>query len=214
MKRKIDTEIDDDLFLIDLLLDSNLSLPEIAKEEEFDMLSAKGFAFGYIGSVILLVFNLIIIQNPDWFGMPAGSFAPRFSFIVTGIWWIGFAQIPFRVLPNNPYKKSISADYLLKGYREVNMVFKELRAMPVVNRFLVSFFFLFLGLSKILSSLVSASTSISSVSPSCKSPFKISSAMGSSKCFWMALFNGRAPKLASKPFSAINSLAASVSLIW
>jgi hypothetical protein len=32
MKRKIDTEIDDDLFLIDLLLDSNLSLPEIAKE--------------------------------------------------------------------------------------------------------------------------------------------------------------------------------------
>jgi UMF1 family MFS transporter len=128
----------------------NSYLPEIAKEEEFDMLSAKGFAFGYIGSVILLIFNLLMIQQPEWFGMPAGSFAPRFSFLVTGIWWIGFAQIPFRVLPNNPYKKSISADYLLKGYREINAVFRELRAMPVVNRFLASFFFYSMGVQTVM----------------------------------------------------------------
>jgi UMF1 family MFS transporter len=128
----------------------NSYLPEIAKEEEFDMLSAKGFAFGYIGSVILLIFNLLMIQQPDWFGMPTGSFAPRFSFLVTGIWWIGFAQIPFRALPNNPYKKSISADYLLKGYREINAVFKELRAMPVVNRFLASFFFYSMGVQTVM----------------------------------------------------------------
>lgn len=89
----------------------NSFLPEIAKEEEFDMLSAKGFAFGYIGSVILLVLNLMIIQYPEWFGMPEGSFAARFSFVVTGIWWIVFAQIPFRVLPNNPYQQSISNRY-------------------------------------------------------------------------------------------------------
>jgi UMF1 family MFS transporter len=128
----------------------NSYLPEIAKEEEFDMLSAKGFAFGYIGSVILLIFNLLMIQQPDWFRMPTGSFAPRFSFLVTGIWWIGFAQIPFRALPNNPYKKSISADYLLKGYREINAVFRELRAMPVVNRFLASFFFYSMGVQTVM----------------------------------------------------------------
>jgi UMF1 family MFS transporter len=128
----------------------NSFLPEIAKEEEFDMLSAKGFAFGYIGSVILLILNLLMIQQPEWFGMPAGSFAPRFSFLVTGIWWIGFAQIPFRVLPNNPYKKSVSADYLLKGYREINAVFRELRAMPVVNRFLASFFFYSMGVQTVM----------------------------------------------------------------
>jgi len=97
----------------------NSYLPEIAKEEEFDMLSAKGFALGYIGSVILLIFNLLTIQFPEWFGMPTGSFAPRFSFLVTGLWWIGFAQIPFRVLPNNPYKKSISSDYLWMGVQTV-----------------------------------------------------------------------------------------------
>ena len=128
----------------------NSYLPEIAKEEEFDLLSAKGFALGYIGSVILLVFNLVNIQFPEWFGMPTGSFAPRFSFLITGIWWVGFAQIPFRVLPNNPYKKSISADYLLKGYREVNKVFKELRNLPVANRFLASFFFYSMGVQTVM----------------------------------------------------------------
>jgi UMF1 family MFS transporter len=128
----------------------NSYLPEIAKEEEFDLLSAKGFALGYIGSVILLVFNLVTIQFPEWFGMPTGSFAPRFSFLITGIWWVGFAQIPFRVLPNNPYKKSISADYLLKGYREVNKVFKELRNLPVANRFLASFFFYSMGVQTVM----------------------------------------------------------------
>lgn len=128
----------------------NSYLPEIAKEEEFDLLSAKGFALGYIGSVILLVFNLVTIQYPEWFGMPTGSFAPRFSFLVTGLWWVGFAQIPFRVLPNNPYKKSISADYLLNGYREVNKVFKELRNLPIANRFLASFFFYSMGVQTVM----------------------------------------------------------------
>jgi UMF1 family MFS transporter len=128
----------------------NSYLPEIAKEEEFDLLSAKGFALGYIGSVILLVFNLVTIQFPEWFGMPTGSFAPRFSFLITGIWWVGFAQIPFRVLPNNPYKKSVSADYLLKGYREVHKVFKELRDLPVANRFLASFFFYSMGVQTVM----------------------------------------------------------------
>jgi len=128
----------------------NSYLPEIAKEEEFDLLSAKGFALGYIGSVILLVFNLLTIQHPEWFGMPAGSFAPRFSFLLTGLWWVGFAQIPFRVLPNNPYKKSISSDYLLKGYREVALVFRELRSIPVANQFLASFFFYSMGVQTVM----------------------------------------------------------------
>lgn len=128
----------------------NSYLPEIANEGEFDMLSAKGFALGYIGSVILLIFNLVTIQFPEFFGMPTGSFAPRFSFLVTGLWWIGFSQIPFRILPNNPYKKSISSDYFWKGYREVSLVFRELRSMPVANRFLASFFFYSMGVQTVM----------------------------------------------------------------
>ena len=82
--------------------------------------------------------------------MPEGSFAPRFSFLVTGLWWVGFAQIPFRVLPNNPYKKSISSEYLWKGYREVSLVFRELRSIPVANQFLASFFFYSMGVQTVM----------------------------------------------------------------
>lgn len=128
----------------------NAYLPEIAKVEEFDLLSAKGFALGYIGSVILLVFNLITIQNPGWFGMPEGSYAPRFSFLVTALWWVGFAQIPFRVLPNNPYKKSLPAKFLLKGYQEITQVFHQVRKSPVTNRFLAAFFFYSMGVQTVI----------------------------------------------------------------
>lgn len=128
----------------------NSYLPEIAKEEEFDLLSAKGFALGYIGSVVLLVFNLLTIQHPEWFGMPAGSFAPRFSFLLTALWWVGFAQIPFRILPNNPYKKSISSGFLLKGYQEISVVFQEVCRTPVTNLFLASFFFYSMGVQTVM----------------------------------------------------------------
>ena len=128
----------------------NAYLPEIAKVEEFDLLSAKGFALGYIGSVILLVFNLITIQNPGWFGMPEGSYAPRFSFLVTALWWVGFAQIPFRVLPNNPYKKSLPAKFILKGYQEITQVFHQVRKSPVTNKFLAAFFFYSMGVQTVI----------------------------------------------------------------
>lgn len=128
----------------------NAYLPEIASESEYDFLSARGFALGYIGSVILLVFNLLTIQFPDLFGFPEGSFAPRFSFLITGLWWAGFSQIPFRFLPKNPYKKSIHRGLLLKGYQEISAVFKLVRAMPMMNRFLASFFFYSMGVQTVM----------------------------------------------------------------
>jgi MFS transporter, UMF1 family len=83
----------------------NAFLPEIATEEEFDFLSARGFALGYIGSVILLVLNLFMIQSPEHLAFRMVGQAARWSFLITGIWWAGFAQIPFKYLPDNPYTK-------------------------------------------------------------------------------------------------------------
>jgi UMF1 family MFS transporter len=128
----------------------NSYLPEIAKESEYDLLSAKGFALGYIGSVLLLIFNLLTIQYPEWFGMPTGSFAPRVSFLVTGLWWVGFAQIPFRVLPNNPYKKSIASGVFFKGYQEISSVFREVKRTQVTKLFLASFFFYSMGVQTVM----------------------------------------------------------------
>ncbi|MCS5491735.1 MFS transporter [Algoriphagus limi] len=128
----------------------NAFLPEISKEEEYDLLSAKGFALGYVGSVILLVLNLAMIQMPGVFGIPEGGIAARLSFLITGIWWAGFSQIPFRVLPKNPYNKKLNRELLFHGYQEIRKVFGQLRTMPVMNKFLASFFFYSMGVQTVM----------------------------------------------------------------
>jgi len=102
----------------------NAYLPEVALPEQQDRASAKGFIYGYIGSVILLVINLLMIQMPDLFGISAGM-ASRISFIMVGIWWIGFAQFTFKKLPNDIYNKKPEKDYIWKGFRELKLVFKD-----------------------------------------------------------------------------------------
>mgnify|MGYP005848797821 CR=1 FL=1 len=128
----------------------NAYLPEIAEEHEYDFLSARGFALGYIGSVILLIFNLMMIQFPESFGVPEGSFAARFSFLITGIWWAGFAQIPFRFLPKNPYKMKIQSEFLVRGYQEIRKVFAQVKQIPVMKRFLAAFFFYSMGVQTVM----------------------------------------------------------------
>ncbi len=83
-------------------------LPEIASKDRMDSVSAKGFAMGYIGSVILLIINLILYQKYEVFGFEDGSSATRFGFILVGVWWFGFAQIAFYYLKDSTRRKSIT----------------------------------------------------------------------------------------------------------
>ncbi|WP_296700757.1 MFS transporter [Algoriphagus sp.] len=128
----------------------NAYLPEIATESEYDFLSAKGFALGYIGSVLLLVLNLLMIQFPSTFMIPDDGIAARLSFLITGVWWAGFAQIPFRVLPKNPFGKNVTKEILSKGYKEIRKVFLKVRQIGVMNKFLASFFFYSMGVQTVM----------------------------------------------------------------
>ena len=127
----------------------NAYLPEIALPEQQDKASAKGFIYGYTGSVILLIINLIMIQKPDWFGITT-AMASRISFVLVGIWWIGFAQITFKRLPNDIYNKQPDNDYIWKGFRELKTVAKEAMNYPTLKRFLISFFLLSVGVQTII----------------------------------------------------------------
>lgn len=127
----------------------NAYLPEIAHPEQQDRASAKGFIFGYIGSVILLIINLILIQKPNLFGLTAGS-ASRISFVMVGLWWLGFAQITFKRLPKNIHNKKPEKDYIWKGFRELKIVAKEMLKSPTLKRFLISFFLLSVGVQTII----------------------------------------------------------------
>lgn len=65
----------------------NAYLPEIAAPVNQDKVSAKGYALGYIGSSLLLIFNLLMIMQPNWFFLPTGSSLPaKISFVTVGIW--------------------------------------------------------------------------------------------------------------------------------
>ena len=127
----------------------NAYLPEVAHPEQQDRASAKGFIYGYAGSVILLIINLIMIQKPDLFGIDA-SMASRISFVLVGIWWIGFAQITFKSLPNDIYNKQPDNDYIWKGFRELKIVAKEVMNYPTLKKFLISFFLLSIGVQTII----------------------------------------------------------------
>lgn len=128
----------------------NAFLPEIATEDEYDFLSAKGFSLGYIGSVILLVLNLAMIEMPELFGLSDGGQAARWSFLITGVWWAGFAQIPFKYLPDNPYNRKVDNAVFRKGYDEIIKIYRFVKSEKVLKRFLGAFLFYSMGVQTVL----------------------------------------------------------------
>ena len=116
----------------------NSYLPVIATEDQYDRISAKGFSFGYIGSVLLLISNLIIILNHEALGLELGT-ATRIAFIMVGLWWIGFAQIPFKRLPKDKKNADMSG-FAQKGIQEIKSVWKRLKTLVQTRRFLMAFF--------------------------------------------------------------------------
>lgn len=119
----------------------NSYLPDIATEDQYDKVSARGFSMGYIGSVLLMVFNLLVILKRDWFGNISEGMASRVAFLTVALWWVGFAQIPFNRLPNGTRKPDRSTgNYLFNGFRELRKVFGQLGERPLAKRFLVAFF--------------------------------------------------------------------------
>lgn len=129
----------------------NAFLPEIAEVKDQDRVSAKGFALGYIGSVLLLLFCLILVTKPALFGVATTDKAIQISFLLTGVWWMGFSQFTFAVLPKtDPNPVSQSHNFLTKGYAELRKVWRELRDQKVLKKFLLAFFFLGMGVETVM----------------------------------------------------------------
>ena len=154
----------------------NSYLPEVAHPEQQDAMSAKGFIYGYIGSIILLIFCLAMILAPNTFGFDlsisdtilangseaeinnalenaknaASLKAMRISFVMVGLWWIGFAQITFKKLPNNSFNRKPEKDFIWKGFKELKKVWIELKEYPTLKNFLIAFFLLSVGVQTII----------------------------------------------------------------
>ncbi len=119
----------------------NSYLPDIAFPEQQDQISAKGFSLGYIGSVLLLVVNLLMILNYHYFGFESQSLATRMSFILVGIWWMSFAQYSFKHLPKGTHEpQRVTRKVLMNGFNELNGIWVALGKNLVLKRFLKAFF--------------------------------------------------------------------------
>ena len=124
----------------------NSYLPDIAFTEQQDSISAKGYSLGYIGSVVLLIINLAMVMKPDIFGITgtegeATMKAMRYSFIMVGIWWIGFSQYTYYYLPKGNTKQSkATGAVLLNGFKELKKVGGLLKQNVALKRYLGSFF--------------------------------------------------------------------------
>jgi UMF1 family MFS transporter len=156
----------------------NAFLPEIATEDQYDSLSAKGFSMGYIGSVLLLLIDLGVILNVSFFFPIAEkaqelillnpnlllneamekattyytSIASRMAFVSVGLWWAGFAQITFRNLPEKTKAKVKGERIFYKGLQEIKKVWKEI-SLPqnrVIKMFLLGFFFTSMGVQTVM----------------------------------------------------------------
>lgn len=129
----------------------NSYLPEIAAPEDRDRISAKGFSYGYVGSVILQIVCFLFVLKPEWFGITDSSFPARLSFLLVGVWWFAFAQIPLRRLPRStPAGTDMSHGVLFNGYKELKKVWKQVTHLPVLKRFLISFFFFNMGVQTVM----------------------------------------------------------------
>jgi len=143
----------------------NSYLPEIAYPEQQDKVSAKGYAIGYIGSVILLLVNLIMINYPDYFGITdsngvvAEIKAMKISFIMVGVWWFLFSQYTFYHLPGKKYYKQLrlnnnstieNKNLIFSGFHELKIVWDELKNNQILKVFLTAFFIYSIALQTVI----------------------------------------------------------------
>ena len=130
---------------------NNSYLPEIASVDQQDKVSAKGFSYGYVGSVLLQIICFIFVLKPELFGITDPSLPARLSFLLVGIWWISFSQITFKKLPaGSPNYSKLSKIDVNSGFQELVKVWHQLNEMAILKRFLLGFFFYSMGVQTIM----------------------------------------------------------------
>ena len=133
----------------------NSYLPDIAYPEQQDRASARGFSYGYVGSVLLLLFNLAMVMKPEYFGIEgtpteASLKAMKYSFISVGLWWSLFSQYSFYYLPKSNHDVKVTKDIFWNGYKELQSVWRQLKTMTTIKRFLPAFFLYSMALQTVL----------------------------------------------------------------
>ena len=124
-------------------------LPSIVGKKDVARVSGLGYAYGYAGSAILMIGSLALINYHTYFGFEDAGIATRTVFLLVGIWWIGWALIPFNKLTNIQTVKN-NGNVILQGYYEIRDIFQELKGLASMKWYLLSFFFFNMGVKTVM----------------------------------------------------------------
>jgi UMF1 family MFS transporter len=135
-------------------------LPSVADEDKIDFISGLGFALGYLGGGILFAINVLMTQEPGWFGLENTVAGVRCSFLTVGFWW-GLFTIPLIVWvkeERNAFKSSESV--ILSGFRKVGSTFRKIRKLRMTFLFLIAYWLYIDGVHTIVRMAVDFGMSI------------------------------------------------------
>ncbi len=138
------------------------SLPDITTLERMDMVSSKGFAYGYIGgSTIPFLISLVIIAVLSGMDFSAGLpiLGVKISFAITALWWFFFT---FPYLKNVKQKNGIDPvpSPIAESFRRLGRTFREIRKHKKIFLFLFAYFFYIDGVNTIIKMATNFASSI------------------------------------------------------
>ena len=129
-------------------------LPDIASDERMDAVSSSGYAWGYVGSTIPFIVCLVLIMGGSAIGIPT-LVATRFSFVITGVWWLAFT-LPLIRTYKQKYGRERGAEDTLGNiigsvFHEVSQTMGEIARNKAVLLYMVAFFFYIDGVHTVIS---------------------------------------------------------------
>ena len=118
----------------------NSLLVSVATPERRDLISSRGYAFGYLGGGILLAINLLMIRKPSLFGFADASVALKYVFLSVAVWWSLFSIPLFlRVPEGSSGGERTFIGSLKHGISTLFSTFSHIRKNKNIFRFLISF---------------------------------------------------------------------------
>lgn len=123
-------------------------LADVTTEERMDVVSAQGYAWGYIGSCIPFVFSLIFVLFSDSFGISMGM-AMTVAFLVNALWWL-LVTLPLLKSYEQKNYVELSAHPIRDSFGRLGRIFTEIKKLPEIWYFLLAFFFYIDGVYTII----------------------------------------------------------------
>ncbi len=127
-------------------------LPHVARPDQYDRVSALGFAVGYLGGGLLFLLNVVMTLHPALFGLPDSAAAIRWSFMTVAVWWGGFGLIALSSFreARRPGNGLRLADSIRCGFGQLTSTLRQVRHYKPIFLFLLAYWLYIDGVDTII----------------------------------------------------------------